>query len=84
MGPPAQISASVGPAARIILSYADDLANTVVAAQLRVSKPTVRKWRPGSWRNDWTAATTDGPSRVNHICRFTSSDWPRCWAALVR
>ena len=25
MGPPAQISASVGPAARIILSYADDL-----------------------------------------------------------
>ena len=31
-------------------------------------------------------------SRVNHICRFgvkqfcrfTSSAWPRCWAALVR
>ncbi len=92
MGPPAQISASIGPAARIILSYADDLANTVVAAQLRVSKPTVGKWRPGSWRNDCPSATTDGPSRVNHIsrfgvnqfCRFTSSAWPRCWAALVR
>ena len=31
--------------ARIILSCADGLANTVVAAQLGVSKPTVGKWR---------------------------------------
>ena len=23
-------------------------------------------------------------SRVNYICRFTSSAWTRCWAALVR
>ena len=23
-------------------------------------------------------------SRVNYICRFTSSAWPRCWAASVR
>ena len=47
--------------ARIILSCADGLANTVVAAQSGVSKPTVGKWRPRflaqrlSWRNDWTA-----------------------------
>ena len=32
--------------ARIILSCADGLANTVVAAQSGVSKPTVGKWRP--------------------------------------
>ena len=31
---------------RIILSCADGLANTVVAAQLGVCKPTVGKWRP--------------------------------------
>ena len=23
-------------------------------------------------------------SRVNYSCRFTSSAWPRCWAASVR
>ena len=24
------------------------------------------------------------PVGVNQFCRFTSSAWPRCWAALVR
>ena len=73
--------------ARIILSCADGLANTVVAAQSGVSKPTVGKWRPR-----FLAQRLDGLPRVNHICRFgvnqfcrfTSSAWPRCWAALVR
>ena len=35
-------------------------------------------------RDDVKVKTLAPLSRVNYSCRFTSSAWPRCWAALVR
>ena len=54
------------------------------------SKPSMRREHPDLATRE--PAPDDEVSRVNHICRFgvnqfcrfTSSAWPRCWAASVR